>query len=79
MHVLVMLLGKSFQIQEQLKTQSGGERSSSGRFNSVEDPQCLNVLMKNSLYQTVFLNVPESERIFPTVGNFPVRNPYFPI
>ena len=34
-------------------------------------------LMKNSLYQTAFLNAPEFERIFPTiVGNFAVRNPY---
>ena len=33
--------------------------------------------MKNSHHQTVFVNTPESERIFPTtVGNFTVQNPY---
>ena len=62
------LLGKSFQIQDLLKTQSG-EKSSSSSPDFIE--------MKNSLHQTAFLKTPESERIFPTtVGNFTVRNPY---
>ena len=63
-----MLLGKSFWIQDLLKTQSGEESSSSS-------PDFIE--MKNSLHQTAFLNAPEFERIFPTsVGNFAVRNLY---
>ena len=56
-----MLLGKSFRIQERLKTQSGEASSSDEELPSL----------------TAFLNTLESERIFPTtVGNFAVRNPY---
>ena len=64
---LLLLVGKSFQIQEHSQRQSGEENSSSGRFNHVGRlQQSSNIQMKNSLHQTAFLNAPESQRIFPT-------------
>ena len=33
--IIILMSGKSFRIEERLKTQSGEENSSSGRFNPV--------------------------------------------
>ena len=49
------VVGKSFRIQEDLKTQSDEESSSQ---------------MKNSLHQSVFLNAPESKRMYQCPGDY---------